>query len=57
MYKYCPNLHKYERYQSRTVLIGNIPIGSKHPIRVQSMTTTNTLDIDATVQQYVPVKN
>ena len=55
MYKYCPNLHKYKRYQSRTVLIGDIPIGSKHPIRVQSMTTTNTLDIDGTVQQSIKI--
>ena len=55
MYKYCPNLHKYERYQSRTVSIGNISLGSKHPIRVQSMTTTNTLDIDATVKQSIRI--
>ena len=55
MYKYCSNLYKYERYQSRTVSIGDIPLGSKHPIRVQSMTTTNTLDIKATVEQSIKI--
>ena len=45
MYKYCSSLVKYKRFNTRTVDIGNIPIGSKFPIRIQSMTTTNTLDI------------
>ena len=55
MYKYCRNLHKYERYESRTVSIGDIPLGSQYPIRVQSMTTSNTLDIDATVEQSIRI--
>ena len=55
MYKYCSNLYKYERYQSRNVSIGDVPLGSDYPIRVQSMTTTNTLDIDATVEQSIKI--
>ena len=46
MFKYCENLTEYKRYKTRTVSIGDIPLGSKHPIRIQSMTTTNTLDIE-----------
>ncbi len=39
------------RRKSRVVRVGNLSIGGAHPIRVQSMTTTNTLDVDATVRQ------
>ena len=53
MYKYCRNLHKYERYESRTVSIGDIPLGGDNPIRVQSMTTTNTMDTISTVEQSI----
>ena len=50
-YKYCQSLEKYVRYPSRKVDIGNIPLGENFPIRIQSMTTTNTLDVNATVNQ------
>jgi len=50
-YKYCHSLEKYVRYSSRKVDIGNIPLGEDFPIRIQSMTTTNTLDVNATVNQ------
>ena len=50
MNKYCSNQNKYQRFKSREVFIGDLPLGYGHPIRVQSMTTTNTLDIDATVE-------
>ncbi|MBI65430.1 MAG: 4-hydroxy-3-methylbut-2-en-1-yl diphosphate synthase [Candidatus Marinimicrobia bacterium] len=50
-YKYCQNLDKYVRYPTRIVNIGDIPLGGDYPIRIQSMTTTNTLDVDATVEQ------
>lgn len=39
------------RRKSRVVKIGNIAIGGNHPIAIQSMTTTFTYDIDATVKQ------
>ena len=38
------------RNPTRTVRIGTVQIGSDHPIAVQSMTATKTVDIDATVQ-------
>ncbi len=39
------------RNPTRSVAIGSISIGSRHPIAVQSMTATRTQDIDATVRQ------
>jgi (E)-4-hydroxy-3-methylbut-2-enyl-diphosphate synthase len=39
------------RRASRQVMVGNVPVGGDAPITVQSMTTTRTCDIDATLQQ------
>ena len=39
------------RRATPTVLIGGIPVGSDHPIVVQSMTNTDTADVAATVAQ------
>src|SRR3989441_339706 len=39
------------RRVSRQIRIGNVPIGGGAPISIQSMTTTKTADIDATLQQ------
>jgi (E)-4-hydroxy-3-methylbut-2-enyl-diphosphate synthase len=39
------------RNPTRSVRIGTVSIGAKHPIAVQSMTATHTQDIDATVAQ------
>ncbi|MBT4035703.1 MAG: (E)-4-hydroxy-3-methylbut-2-enyl-diphosphate synthase [Candidatus Marinimicrobia bacterium] len=46
-------LTRYQRYQSRVVNIGDIPMGGDNPIRVQSMTNTNTMDTLATVEQTI----
>ena len=51
--QYCHNLYKYHRRICRVVDIGNTPLGGTHPIRVQSMTTTNTLDTESTVLQSI----
>ena len=40
-----------KRRQSRQIMIGAVPVGGDAPIAVQSMTNTETLDIDATVAQ------
>jgi len=40
-----------ERRKSTTVMVGDIPVGGDHPIVVQSMTNTDTADIDETVDQ------
>jgi (E)-4-hydroxy-3-methylbut-2-enyl-diphosphate synthase len=39
------------RRKTRTVHIGDVCVGSEHPIRVQTMTTTDTKDVKATVEQ------
>ncbi len=51
--KYCESLINYKRMKTRVVNIGNIPLGGDNPIRIQSMTTTNTLDTNATVEQSI----
>src|SRR6476646_11233007 len=39
------------RRKTRQLMVGNVGIGSDHPIAVQSMTTTRTHDVSATLQQ------
>ena len=51
--KYCNSLANYSRFKTREVKIGNIGIGGNNPIRVQSMTTTNTMDTIATVEESI----
>lgn len=41
------------RRKTHTVMVGDIPIGSDHPVVIQSMTNTPTRDIDATVAQII----
>ncbi len=50
---YCESLTKYIRRESIEVNIGNIPLGANHPIRVQSMTTIDTMDTIGTVDQSI----
>ena len=50
---YCNSLTEYSRYKTRVVTIGNVPMGGDNPIRVQSMTTTDTMDTIATVEQSI----
>ncbi|TLF79324.1 flavodoxin-dependent (E)-4-hydroxy-3-methylbut-2-enyl-diphosphate synthase [Nocardia cyriacigeorgica] len=39
------------RRKTRQLMVGNVGVGSDHPISVQSMTTTKTHDVNATLQQ------
>ena len=39
------------RRKSRQIMVGNVPVGGDAPIAVQSMTNTETCDVDATVGQ------
>jgi len=41
----------YRRRQTRVVMVGDVAVGGNNPIRVQSMTTTRTQDVEATVAQ------
>lgn len=50
---YCESLTAYVRRKSRVVNIGDVPLGGDYPIRVQSMTTTDTLDTIGTVEQAI----
>jgi (E)-4-hydroxy-3-methylbut-2-enyl-diphosphate synthase len=52
-YSYCNSLTSYSRFRTRVVQVGDIPLGGEHPIRVQSMTSTPTLDTIATVEQAI----
>ena len=47
------NIFMNKRIDTFSVKIGDIFVGSKHPIRVQSMTNTLTANIDATVAQII----
>ncbi len=51
--KYCNSLTSYSRYKTREVYIGDIPLGGNNPIRIQSMTTTDTMNTLATVEQTI----
>ncbi|MDP6776425.1 MAG: (E)-4-hydroxy-3-methylbut-2-enyl-diphosphate synthase [Candidatus Latescibacteria bacterium] len=52
---YCRNLTAYSRYRTREVAVGDVPLGADHPIRIQSMTTTDTMDTRATVEQTIRI--
>jgi (E)-4-hydroxy-3-methylbut-2-enyl-diphosphate synthase len=51
--KYCNSLTSYSRYKTREVHVGDIACGGNNPIRIQSMTITNTMDTKATVEQTI----
>ena len=51
--KYCNSLAEYSRFITREVKVGNVGIGGNNPIRIQSMTTTDTMNTIATVEQSI----
>lgn len=53
MQYYSESLTSYKRIHTRPVKVGNLIIGGGHPVRVQTMTTTDTMDTDATVAQVI----
>ena len=50
---YCPSLTTYQRLNTRCVNVGDVGVGGKNPIRIQSMTTTNTMDTENTISQSI----
>ncbi len=50
---YCPSRHRTVRRLTRVVNVGGIGVGGNNPIRVQSMTTSDTEDVAATVAQAI----
>ena len=55
--KYCNDIFSYSRYRTREVMVGDLGIGGENPIRIQSMTTTDTMDTLATVEQSIRIIN
>ena len=51
--RYCNSLTEYSRFVTREVFIGDVPMGGNNPIRIQSMTTTDTMDTMGTVEQSI----
>ncbi len=54
---YCNSLTQYSRFITKEVSIGDLKMGAHHPIRVQSMTTTDTMDTLKTVEQSIRMIN
>lgn len=50
---YCDSLTGYKRIKTLEVKVGNLLLGNLHPVRVQTMTTTDTMDTIGTVEQSV----
>ena len=50
---YCNSLTDYSRFKTREVIVGTIGIGGNNPVRIQSMTTTDTMDTKETVEQSI----
>lgn len=49
--KYCEAIYQTKRRLTRVVMVGEVGVGGHHPIRIQSMTTSSTRDVEATIQQ------
>lgn len=52
-YQYCNSLTEYSRRKTITVNIGGVPMGSDYPIRVQSMTTIDTMNTEGSIEQVI----
>ncbi len=51
--QYCNSLVSYSRRKTRVVNIGGVPMGGDNPIRIQSMTTVDTMDTKGSVEQTI----
>lgn len=54
-FNYVNDLMKYQRQTTQEVRIGNAPVGGDNPIRIQSMTDTDTKDTEKTVEQIIRI--
>jgi (E)-4-hydroxy-3-methylbut-2-enyl-diphosphate synthase len=50
---YCPSRHRTVRRLTRVVNVGGVAVGGNNPIRLQSMTTSDTEDVAATLAQAI----
>ena len=53
MKNYCESVFQKKRTPTREVKVGHLGVGGANPIRIQSMTTSNTRDVEATIEQAV----
>ena len=53
MNKYCDSVYQTKRWKTREVKVGNVGVGGENPIRIQSMTTSSTRDVEETVHQII----
>lgn len=53
MIKYCESIYQTKRWKTREVMVGNVGVGGNNPIRIQSMTTSSTRDVEATIEQVI----
>lgn len=51
--KYCQSIYQTKRWKTREVMVGHIGVGGNNPIRIQSMTTSSTRDVEATINQII----
>ncbi len=49
--RYCEEIFETKRRKTREVFVGSVGVGGNNPIRIQSMTTSSTRDVEATVSQ------
>lgn len=54
-FNYIKDLTKYQRQETTEVSINGVPVGGNNPIRIQTMTDTDTRDTEATVEQVIRV--
>ena len=50
---YCNSLTQYSRLKTKEIKVGDLLLGNLNPIRIQTMTTTDTMDTIATVEQSI----
>ncbi len=55
--KYCESTSKTLRWKTREVFVGKVGVGGNNPIRIQSMTTSSTRDVEATVDQIMKLSD
>lgn len=53
MIKYCESIYQTKRWKTREVMVGNVGVGGDNPVRIQSMTTSSTRDVEATIDQTI----
>ena len=51
--QYAPSLWSYQRRETIPVQIGDLYMGSDFPIRIQSMTTVDTMDTQGSIDQAI----